>query len=225
MSKSRSKHVDGLPNDWDIVCTIDSGTGWQIQVHRHQLPMRLGRNSACELGIPDIAVSRVHCVIDMIEDRVYVRDLGSVYGTGIGEILLKDNKSYHIQERTCLLFGETLVWIQPGRIDHEQKFHDEKRGEVAGDNHGVCIVDICDSTEIDLKIINSAVASMRSCIQQAYRDNILLAKNIGDGHLLVYKTPAVAFTIAQQLLAWQKSEKNKPESIHPSMESCLRGKL
>ncbi len=50
----------------------------------------VGRSHACELHVPadDCSVSRRHCLLDIDEPLVIVRDLGSLNGTYLNQVLI-----------------------------------------------------------------------------------------------------------------------------------------
>ncbi|MBS2013682.1 MAG: sigma 54-interacting transcriptional regulator [Deltaproteobacteria bacterium] len=51
---------------------------------------RVGSSEGCDLRLTDRSVSRVHCELTVLADRVTVKDLGSTNGTRIGEVSIRD---------------------------------------------------------------------------------------------------------------------------------------
>ena len=47
--------------------------------------LRLGRLSACEISIPDPALSRTHCLFEAHDDALWVTDLASANGTVVND--------------------------------------------------------------------------------------------------------------------------------------------
>ena len=64
--------------------------------------LRLGRSSTCEISIPDLALSRTHCLAEVRDDGLWVTDLASANGTFVnGEQLGPESR--------CLQSGDRLA--------------------------------------------------------------------------------------------------------------------
>ena len=48
-------------------------------------PLEIGRAPPCNLVIPDESLSRSHARLKLVENQVYVEDLGSTNGTRVGD--------------------------------------------------------------------------------------------------------------------------------------------
>jgi hypothetical protein len=86
---------------------------------------------------------------------------------------------------------------------------EENEAPSSSEVNGICIVDICNSTQIDLKNVDDAVRRMRKILIGDDADEIKLLKQTGDGYLGIYYKPISAFNAAKRLLAWQKDKENK----------------
>lgn len=67
-----------------------SGQRWAISGKIH-----IGRDQDCEIVIPDRQVSRVHALLTLREDNVWLEDLGSKNGTFLNGVGLSDLVSIH----------------------------------------------------------------------------------------------------------------------------------
>ncbi len=70
-------------------------------------PFVLGRAQG-DLIIPDTEVSRRHCQIEILEDKIILKDLGSTNGTyyqntKIGEVFLEDKSEFSIGKTNLML--------------------------------------------------------------------------------------------------------------------------
>jgi len=71
-------------------------------------PLRIGRGLADDLLLTDIRVSREHCIVEMIEGALLVRDLGSRYGTYVnGERRAEATLRHHDR----LSIGDTSIVV------------------------------------------------------------------------------------------------------------------
>jgi len=50
----------------------------------------IGRNSSCDIPIPDTSISRQHCILQLTERGLHVKDLNTVNGTKINGVPMKE---------------------------------------------------------------------------------------------------------------------------------------
>ena len=79
-----------------------------------EIGLRLGRSSSCEISIPDLSLSRNHCLFEVRDGALWVTDLASANGTLVNdEPLGADSKQLRRGDRVTA--GETvLALVEPG---------------------------------------------------------------------------------------------------------------
>ncbi|MCY3020160.1 MAG: FHA domain-containing protein [Planctomycetota bacterium] len=191
------------------VAILDSGQDWSIAIHAAQLPLAMGRHPDCAIVVSDPMASRRHCVLELHEGTLCLRDTDSANGTALGDRGLKRGERIAITRRTCIVMGELMLWVAP--VDAEGKW-DRGEGHTGEtqirESHGICIVDLCDSTEQDLRHVAEAMGKMKTAMRSGAHESLLLLKNTGDGYLAVYRSPMLALRAAEQLLEWQSGKDN-----------------
>ncbi|EIC23488.1 EAL domain-containing protein [Thiorhodovibrio frisius] len=70
------------------------------RVHLYQFPFQVGRHQQCELTLDSTEVSRRHAELDMAEDQLLLRDLGSTNGSFINH--------QRIDKEQALLAGDVI---------------------------------------------------------------------------------------------------------------------
>ena len=76
-------------------------------------PTRIGRSSACELALPDVAVSREHASVRVAKDgTIVVRDLGSVGGTFLGGARIEPERDALWPAASLLVVGKTVLGLR-----------------------------------------------------------------------------------------------------------------
>lgn len=191
--------------------------GWSMWMTRAQFPFRIGRHPTNDLCNVSSYISRNHCVLDYKDDQLLLVDSGSMNGSIVQNRHIR-SESFVIEQRTCVLLSDMMFWIAP--CDAEGKV---VRGEAAdesvitalGDsadqkqeNHGICLVDIVNSTEMAARKISLITRALRAVILVKDQNVLLLLKNMGDGYLIVYHQVAPALRCAERLLHWQTSGQN-----------------
>lgn len=76
----------------------------------HRMALRIGENSIGRVGtdivIPDPSVSRNHATLELLDDKVLLRDLGSTNGTRINGTKLTANVAERVYHLDTLRFGQ-----------------------------------------------------------------------------------------------------------------------
>lgn len=191
--------------------------GWSLWMTRAQFPFQIGRHPTNDLCNVSSYISRHHCVLDYRNDQLLLVDSGSMNGSIVQNRHIR-SESFVIEQRTCVLLSDMMFWIAPcdaeGKIVRGENA-DESAITTLGDsadqkqeNHGICLVDICSSTELAARKINTITQALRSTIIAKDQNALLLLKNMGDGYLIVYNSPAQALRCAERLLRWQLGAHN-----------------
>ena len=184
-----------------------SESDWAISLYKENFPLRIGRKDGNSIiSLNDVSVSRDHCMLEIKNGQLYLKDNNSRNGTLVGNTLIR-NEEILIAKSTCLVFGITMLHIIPCNKQGEPIW-DENEASSVSEMNGVCIVDICNSTQIDLKNVDEAVRRIRKILIGDDADGIKLLKQTGDGYLAIYHRPVSAFGAAKRLLAWQKDKEN-----------------
>lgn len=188
------------------VVRVEFDDGYSLNILDNQLPFTIGRSQDRHLVVASSFVSRKHCTIDEVDGEICIVD-ESQNGTFIDDSRLL-HESAQIRHRIHLLFGgEFMVSITPYDANGELvavKAHDDASSRAPAAAHGVCLVDLCDSTEKTPAQVGNITQSLRIEMLRKNRDKLLLIKNTGDGFLLVYETPLAAFETAERALRFQK---------------------
>ncbi len=193
------------------IALLEFDTGWSMWLTAAQLPFHIGRHSSNDLQNASTGLSRKHCFFDMVDEQLHVADSGSLNGTMLHDRVIK-NETVALTKRTCVLLSDMMFWITPcnqqGQIQKEQD--DETRFETTSSEniHGICLVDICDSMEMNLEHVDTVMSMLRATITNNDHDKLRLLKSMGDSYLAVFETPYPIFSAAKRLLEWQKSGGN-----------------
>ena len=201
------------------IAWLEFDMGWSLWVTRSQFPFQIGRHPGNDLCNTSGYISRHHCALDYQNGDLLLIDQGSINGSIVQNEHIR-NKSMVIEHRSCVLLSDMMFWISPcdaqGRVvEGDNQDQATELGNGSGqenERHGICLVDMCNSTEMAIKQINEVVRDLRSVILAKDRENILLLKNMGDGHLVVHDQMAPALRCAQRLLRWQASAHNTRSS-------------
>ena len=184
-----------------------SESDWAISLYQENLPLSIGRRDGNSIiSLNDVSVSRDHCMLKLRNGQLYLRDTNSKNGTLVGNTLIR-NEEIPINRATCLVFGITMLHIVPCNKQGEPIWQDNE-APPSSEANGICIVDICNSTQIDLKNVDDAVLRMRKILIGNDANEIKMLKQTGDGYLAVYYKPFSAFNAAKRLLEWQKDIEN-----------------
>lgn len=188
---------------------LEFDMGWSMWLTEAHLPFHIGRHPDNDLRNSSNCVSRKHCMIDLIDNELCIIDTGSSNGTVLHDQVIK-NQALPLLEKTCVLLSDMMIWISPcdskGFLLEDQSLktfkgmHDE-----LSTSHGVCLVDICDSMEIELEEVNHISQMLRSAIIGHDQEQLLLLKHMGDGYLAVFDSCLPAISAAKRLLSWQAS--------------------
>ena len=78
----------------------------------------VGRDKQCHVRIADLSVAKMQALILYIDNRVFVRDLNSQYGTFVRQeqLLRIDYEKYHSRETAVPLIVHDMivsVWVEP----------------------------------------------------------------------------------------------------------------
>jgi hypothetical protein len=188
------------------VAFLDDGSDLWLGIRRNQLPFRLGRSYKNDLCVPGLRTSRAHCEILLDDGILQVRDLGGRNGTIVGNELIR-GLSQAITGRTPLVLGHRLLWISPAGADGEPVVEISDDVACRTPSHGVCIIDICESSALPGEALHESTERIHWIIVRS-RGELLLQKPLGDGFLVVSRTAGLCADIAQRVLAWQQSSSN-----------------
>ena len=111
------------------VAKIELDNGISFSINESSLPLKIGRDTNCDICIPLSQVSRRHCELSLINDTLCIRDV-STNGTWVGEIRLK-GESFVIQSRTSVHFTDAVkIVVTPcgiGEESDDQRVISERR--------------------------------------------------------------------------------------------------
>ncbi len=188
---------------------LEFDMGWSMWLTESQLPFHIGRHPDNDLRNSSNCVSRKHCMIDLRNDQLCIIDTGSSNGTVLHDQVI-NNEKLPLTDKTCVLLSDMMIWITP--CDQNGELIEDKLLQSLSDtmdsvdlNHGVCLVDICDSMEIALEEVNHISQMLRATIIGREQDKLLLLKHMGDGYLAVFDSSLPAVNAAKRLLNWQAS--------------------
>lgn len=191
---------------------LEFDMGWSMWLTDAHLPFYIGRHSDNDLRNSSNCVSRKHCKLDMHEGQLCIIDMGSLNGTVLHNKIIYNDKLALI-EKTCILLSDMMMWLTP--CDDEGELVKEvtsqtvpNYNDVLKDRHGVCLVDICDSMEIELDHVNQISQMLRATIIEHEHDKLLMLKHMGDGYLAVFDSCLPTIAAADRLLNWQNSKDN-----------------
>jgi len=85
---TRSAHDEELLRKFQL--TLVSATNPAQKFRIAQVTSLIGRNPGCEISIPDPSISRQHCLLQLMDRGLHVKDLNTVNGTKINGIPLKE---------------------------------------------------------------------------------------------------------------------------------------
>ncbi len=106
-------------------------TGRKVQERQLQLgAVTVGSDPACEVVVDDAAVSRRHCVVQLSEKGVSVRDVGSRNGTLLSGARIVE---VFIEPGAVLELGDSKLWIELGKQPIELALSESSRfGQMLG---------------------------------------------------------------------------------------------
>lgn len=88
-----------------ILTAVEGALKGQQFIFTGKMQCIVGRSQACELHVPgeDCSVSRRHCLLDIDESSVIVRDLGSLNGTYLNrELIGQRDKGLNPEEASAM---------------------------------------------------------------------------------------------------------------------------
>lgn len=187
---------------------LEFDMGWSMWLTEAHLPFHIGRHPDNDLRNSSNWVSRMHCKIDLINNELCIVDTGSSNGTVLHDQVIK-NQELPLLVKTCVLLSDMMIWISPcdseGRVIEREISKKTAKFDVTVAKHGVCLVDICNSMELDLEEVNHISQMLRSVIIGHDQEKLLLLKHIGDGYLAVFDSGLPIISIVKRLLNWQAS--------------------
>lgn len=197
---------------------LEFDMGWSMWLTEAHLPFHIGRHPDNDLRNSSNCVSRKHCMLDLINDQLCIIDTGSSNGTVLHNQVIQ-NQEMPLIEKTCVLLSDMMMWITP--CDDQGCLLEYTASNTLNEthsgfdfNHGVCLVDICDSMEKDLDEVNHISLLLRSTIIGREQEKLLLLKHMGDGYLAVFDSSLPAVSAAKRLLEWQATKNDNPYSAN-----------
>jgi hypothetical protein len=184
---------------------LEFDMGWSMWLTEAHLPFHIGRHPDNDLRNSSNCVSRRHCMLDLRDNELCIIDTGSSNGTVLHNQVIK-NQELPLVDKTCVLLSDMMIWITP--CDHQGYLVQDEAlrthtGEAFGMSHGVCLVDICNSMELELDEVNHISQMLRATIIGREQEKLLLLKHMGDGYLAVFDSELPAVSAAKRLLNWQ----------------------
>lgn len=104
-----------MSEDWHLEGFLGSGRTWSIPVR--PLPFLIGRQESCHLHLASSEVSRSHAEILTVQDRLWIRDLGSTNGTFLNQSRLL--RPAELKRHDILHFGSLEF-----RVDRRERAPD-----------------------------------------------------------------------------------------------------
>jgi FHA domain len=206
---------------------LEFDMGWSMWLTEAHLPFHIGRHPDNDLRNSSDCISRRHCMLDLIDNELCIIDTGSLNGTVLHNQVIK-NQELPLIEKTCVLLSDMMMWITPcdkeGAIlePHAIKTVNGIRNNI-DNRHGVCLVDICNSMEIELEEVNHISRMLRTMIIGRDQDRLLFLKNMGDGYLAVFDSCTPTISATKRLLNWQATSNDNifSANIRISMDSGI----
>ncbi len=190
------------------VALLNLDNSWSVWLTNNQMPFTIGRHHDNDLVINSTSVSKQHCRLNYKGKNLILEDTNSYNGTVIQDKLINNNV-YRVKHSSCILLGDTMLWVTPcnewGQVLPNKKVTEKDSGGV----NGVCIVDICDSTELDTSVIGYTTKLIKKLILNCIAEDLLLLKNLGDGYLAITSSAESTLILANQLLTFQSGQNNK----------------
>jgi pSer/pThr/pTyr-binding forkhead associated (FHA) protein len=108
------------------------------QNENNLINIKIGRNNNCDIILDDPTISRIHSILNINYNGIYLKDFGSKYGTGV----LIQNKRFNFKDEKAISiqFGRTVIsfFQKPNLIinllcckfksDEESYSEEEKKG-------------------------------------------------------------------------------------------------
>jgi|TARA_B110000008_G_scaffold37276_1_gene33931 pSer/pThr/pTyr-binding forkhead associated (FHA) protein len=187
------------------VARLEFDNGYSLNITHSDLPFTIGRSSGCDLVVSSEHVSRTHCRLEMAGGELQIVDQ-STNGTFIDDYLLKHDNTA-IEHRIHVLFGGEFMLVINPYDEAGEELRQSRRGDTLvsteSNLHGICLVDICDSTEKTPDEVGVITQFLRIGMLKKNRDKLLMIKNTGDGFLLVYEDARCVVETARAVLHYQ----------------------
>ncbi len=134
--------------------------GISISLKPQRLPLSVGRHLNNDLIINNGCVSRWHCSLELNHrNKIVIKDLATRNGTIVGERIIQ-NEAVELEEEMFIHIGGVV--FQAFKIPENKEFHDfSKNINQENSQHGICVVDLCNSTQIDRKKLDSIMHRIR----------------------------------------------------------------
>jgi hypothetical protein len=105
----RNFHEEALLKKHPLVL-IGEGEGAEgLRLRLQQLSSLIGRNPACDFPIEHTSISRQHCLLQITDRGLHVRDLGTTNGTRVNGIVLTEG---YINVGDTLLVGTLSFFVE-----------------------------------------------------------------------------------------------------------------
>lgn len=105
VQKATAGKKEGLPTDRSLSLSVLEGTQRGKRILLTKSRMTIGR-SQTDIILNDPEVSRCHCALQIFEDLVAVRDLGSANGTSVNERMIQEKI---LKDGDVLQIGTTVM--------------------------------------------------------------------------------------------------------------------
>jgi hypothetical protein len=86
----RSFHEEALLKKHPLVLLGEGGAAEGMRLRLMQLSSLIGRNPACDFTLDHTSISRQHCLLQITDRGLHVRDLGTTNGTKVNGIVLTE---------------------------------------------------------------------------------------------------------------------------------------
>lgn len=97
-------------------------TGSEEESVCDRVPLLIGRSRICDLVVQDPILSRQHCILEVVDEALYLADLESANGTTIDGKPIQRTK---LQEGETFLIGETEITVVKSDLKEEESTYHE----------------------------------------------------------------------------------------------------
>ena len=97
--------------------TVTDDTGKTVEQELSVGTYRVGRGEGCEVLLDDETVSREHCIIEVLEGKCILRDLGSMNGTTLND---KRTAEADLKDGDVIALGRTKITVSLAAESEEE---------------------------------------------------------------------------------------------------------
>jgi hypothetical protein len=105
----RSFHEEALLKKHPLILIGEGGAAEGMRLRLTQLSSLIGRNPACDFTLDHTSISRQHCLLQITDRGLHVRDLGTTNGTKVNGIVLTEG---YINVGDALQMGHLNFFVE-----------------------------------------------------------------------------------------------------------------